>query len=376
MPSLLDVMGSRDAETLVTAIEESVRAMASRAPPPSDSDSTVRALVQLSGHARAKVREAVAEGALHLPDEAFEKVIARLLVDPSSFVKGAAQRSYDERSRRARVIRACEDRSAARLRLRARIADVYDPRALRAADQLSDRAVGEFIDGLAHEIAKVTGSLRAAVSDIRRDAHAGVADRARLAARADEAGAALELLLGIVASAKRHAELRAPIYREENVRALVEAQVGLLRGRVGAEVERRLRVEVDIDGEVAVDADRVLLAQAVGNVLQNAVEAYPGDGESPIFIGVRASRRKAGTLVAIEVRDRGRGIEKASLAHIGGAFVTSKGTGRGLGVLNARKMVEVAHGGAVEIASELGEGTCVTLVLPRKQGDQDACSGT
>ena len=85
MASLLDLIGGRDAETLVNAIEEAVRSIAARVPPPSDGDSTVRALVQLSEHARAKVRQAVAEGALHsCRTRRSEKVIARLLVDPGA----------------------------------------------------------------------------------------------------------------------------------------------------------------------------------------------------------------------------------------------------------------------------------------------------
>jgi signal transduction histidine kinase len=140
---------------------------------------------------------------------------------------------------------------------------------------------------------------------------------------------------------------------------------------MGVEAERRLRVEIDIDADIPIDADGILLAQAVANVLENAVEAYPREDEGPIFVAVRAERRRAGTLVAIEVRDHGCGLEEVTATQVGGAFVSSKGAGRGLGVLNIRKMVEVAHGGTVDFVSKLGAGTSVTFVLPRKQGDRD-----
>ena len=68
------------------------------------------------------------------------------------------------------------------------------------------------------------------------------------------------------------------------------------------------------------------------------------DDESPIFIGARASRRKAGTLVAIEIRDRGRGIEKPNSPHRRAVRDEQGRRPADSGLLNVRKMVEVAHG--------------------------------
>ncbi len=105
-------------------------------------------------------------------------------------------------------------------------------------------------------------------------------------------------------------------------------------------------------------------------MLQNAVESYAPESDAPIAVRVVWERRKAGTLVAITVEDRGRGIARDALPHIGESFVSSKGTGRGLGMLNVKKMVEGIHGGSVEIESAAGEGTRVTMVLARKQTDR------
>ena len=56
---------------------------------------------------------------------------------------------------------------------------------------------------------------------------------------------------------------------------------------------------------------------------------------------------------------------------MGNAFTTSKGTGRGLGVANVRRMIEVAHGETVKLASRRAEETMVTATLPRKQTRRD-----
>ncbi len=136
---------------------------------------------------------------------------------------------------------------------------------------------------------------------------------------------------------------------------------------MGDERAARLRVEIAIDAALAIEVDRVLLAQAISNLLQNAVESYAPESDAPIAVRVACEGRKAGTLVALTVEDRGRGIAHDALPHIGEPFVSSKGSGRGLGMLNVKKMVEGIHGGSVEILSGAGEGTRVTLVLARKQ---------
>jgi signal transduction histidine kinase len=59
---------------------------------------------------------------------------------------------------------------------------------------------------------------------------------------------------------------------------------------------------------------------------------------------------------------------------VGEPFVSHEGTGRGLGVLNVKKMVEVVHGGVVKVESAVGSGTRVTVAVPRKQSSAGARS--
>ncbi len=365
--ALLGALETEDATLLVQAIERSGSYLVVNVAERANVDSLTRVLLRHTEHPRAKVRQALAEIAVHLPDEAFETAITRLLQDANAFVKRAATRSYDERSRRARASRDCEERSVDVRRLRARISKVHGDGALRLADQVSDRTLSQFVDKLLHEIVKVATPLRGAMVDVRAEARATTGSGTRLTARAEEAHGMIELLLGIAMSARAQAQETDPTYRDVDVRGLVDEQVSLLRGRLGEAKLARLRLETRVDANVTVEVDRVLLAQALSNLLQNAVESYPAAGEGPIFVRVRAETRKVGTLVAIAIEDRGGGIDPAVLPQIGDPFTSSKGTGRGLGVLNVRRVVELLHGGTLEIQSELGVGTCMTLALPRKQ---------
>lgn len=109
-------------------------------------------------------------------------------------------------------------------------------------------------------------------------------------------------------------------------------------------------------------ADPRQLGRAIGNILDNAIEATPGKGR----ILVALSRRKQG--VRIVVSDNGPGMKPSELARaLDGYRIGPDGRpdGRrgGLGLPLARQLIE-AHGGRLDMASEKGTGTTVTIHLP------------
>ena len=119
-------------------------------------------------------------------------------------------------------------------------------------------------------------------------------------------------------------------------------------------------------GLPAVLADREALAEALRNVLQNAIKY--GGGETPVTLELTAV--EGGRAVCIRVRDRGPGIPKAEIKQIFERFYRGEAVredarlpGTGLGLSIARHVVE-AHGGRIEIESHLGWGTCLELTLP------------
>jgi signal transduction histidine kinase len=68
-------------------------------------------------------------------------------------------------------------------------------------------------------------------------------------------------------------------------------------------------------------------------------------------------------MIAIGVRDTGKGMSKEVLERVFSPFSTTKGKGYGLALALIRKAVE-DWGGQVEIASREGQGTQITLRLP------------
>jgi signal transduction histidine kinase len=117
----------------------------------------------------------------------------------------------------------------------------------------------------------------------------------------------------------------------------------------------------------SVTGDRRRLGQAIGNVLRNAFQFTGGGGRVLLHAVGDASG------AAITVSDNGPGISLPEQARVFNRFNRSMATptGRsvavGLGLPLARQFVE-AHGGTIELHSEPGEGTTVTIHLPRYVG--------
>jgi signal transduction histidine kinase len=113
----------------------------------------------------------------------------------------------------------------------------------------------------------------------------------------------------------------------------------------------------------AVSGDRELLEFALYNLLTNAIKYSPEGTE----IQVRAET--AGDHVRLAVRDQGMGIEENDLPRLGTRFFRTRRaeesgiTGTGIGLSIVQEIVS-RHGGRLEVASRVGEGSCFTIVVP------------
>jgi signal transduction histidine kinase len=110
-----------------------------------------------------------------------------------------------------------------------------------------------------------------------------------------------------------------------------------------------------------IHADRQQLCQLFLNLLTNASDAMPQGGT----LTIRATSTGAHEGVAIDFADSGEGISSGNLERIWEPFFTTKpeGKGTGLGLAICRRIVE-DHGGTINITSQIGEGTTVSIVLP------------
>jgi two-component system heavy metal sensor histidine kinase CusS len=131
--------------------------------------------------------------------------------------------------------------------------------------------------------------------------------------------------------------------------------------------EAGVQLAVVVDEKIQADFDRALFQRAVGNVVANALAHTPKNGSVTLTAtgDDRATR--------IEVADTGCGLLAAHLPHVFDRFYradptrSSKNGSVGLGLAIVRSIMEL-HGGSVEIASQVGRGTRVSMIFPRNAG--------
>ncbi|MCX5762230.1 MAG: hybrid sensor histidine kinase/response regulator [Gemmatimonadetes bacterium] len=130
-----------------------------------------------------------------------------------------------------------------------------------------------------------------------------------------------------------------------------------------ASVSIAVHIEVP-DGEVPVGLAAHELEQAVVNLVSNARDAIHAEGRIDVTLRVAA-----GGVAQLSVRDTGTGMPPEIAARIGEPFFTTKaeGQGTGLGLWMVRRVLEEAHG-TLDVQTQQGEGTVVTLAMPLLSG--------
>jgi signal transduction histidine kinase len=122
--------------------------------------------------------------------------------------------------------------------------------------------------------------------------------------------------------------------------------------------------EIDCEPDLPpVLVDPALIEEVLVNLIDNAIKYSPKGGKITV-IG-----RSCSEGVKVTVADEGIGIPKEDMAHIFERFhrtnrsVVKKVNGIGLGLYICKSIIE-AHGGKIEVTSELGKGSQFTFILP------------
>ena len=138
----------------------------------------------------------------------------------------------------------------------------------------------------------------------------------------------------------------------EQVLRLVQHQLDL------ASVHVQLQLDPDFPD---VTCDGAQIEQVILALIMNALDAMPQGGN--LWVSTTADRDQE--IVQITIRDDGSGISPEILPRLFEPFLTTKETGKGvgLGLAISRSILE-RHDGKIEVQSELGRGTTFVLTLP------------
>ena len=153
---------------------------------------------------------------------------------------------------------------------------------------------------------------------------------------------------------------REPVRQETDLNAAAADMCRLLQAQTRA---IGVTVDTEFDASVApAPFDRVLLEQALVNLLRNAIEALEGATPERRRIAVRTQALGNGE-VQLSVEDHGNGLAPEVAERLFASFVTTKPGGTGLGLSICRSIIE-AHGGRLWHEPLAGGGCVFRFTLP------------
>jgi two-component system sensor histidine kinase CreC len=130
--------------------------------------------------------------------------------------------------------------------------------------------------------------------------------------------------------------------------------------------EKSLTIEREGDTDVTCQGERFLLQQALGNLLDNAIDFSPSGGEISITTETQANQ------LQITISDQGPGIPDYAADRLFERFYSlprpdGSGKSTGLGLAFVREVAEL-HGGEIRLLNRSNDGAVAVLVLPLTRG--------
>jgi two-component system, NtrC family, sensor kinase len=165
------------------------------------------------------------------------------------------------------------------------------------------------------------------------------------------------------------ARLHEPQRHEENLNDVVASSLRAVEDRAQ---KQRVTLVTELAGDlplVWIDSQQIL--QVLGNLIINALDAMEKQKGGQLITRTRRLAKPEGVWVQFEITDSGCGMPPDTLEKIFVPFFTTKheskereGTGLGLPIC---QRIIVAHGGYIEVKSELGKSTTFSVNLPLRQ---------
>lgn len=155
-----------------------------------------------------------------------------------------------------------------------------------------------------------------------------------------------------------------------DVNEIVEWAAGRVTAITNGEKKARL-VNNAVDGLPYLAADKRAMKQILLNLMSNAMKFTPADGEVRVEVDY-----VSGNGLSVRIIDTGIGIPRDRLKEVLQPFVQVESSlarrfeGSGLGLAITKSLVE-AHGGTIDLTSQLGQGTQVTLSFPESRLGRD-----
>ncbi|MBN2170474.1 MAG: HAMP domain-containing protein, partial [Candidatus Krumholzibacteriota bacterium] len=255
-----------------------------------------------------------------------------------------------------RMVRAIRQRD---IRLR----EMTEERLSQVEKQVS---IGRLAAGVAHEINNPLTSILSLSMLALRDLEEDDPRREDLQIVVEETDRCREIVRALLDFARE----RPPESRRVDLNQVIRDTLVLTSKYEGME---KLRVILKLTDEpLLVHGDPKQLQQVFTNLITNAVGAVGAGGD----VTISSDEDSSGGYAVVRVMDTGKGIRKEDLDRVFEPFFTTKAGGRGTGLgLSVSLGIVRKHDGTIDIESEEGYGTTVSVYLPRETEGGEGRSG-
>jgi signal transduction histidine kinase/CheY-like chemotaxis protein len=230
---------------------------------------------------------------------------------------------------------------------------------LKALEQSRDELLGN----VSHDLKNPLTTLKAYLAMMGREKLGPVSDAQRRAVQVCDRSAdrMLRMVNDLLLMSRLQAGKMQLNQRPFGLKSVAEE---VLRTLTPMAEQAKVQLTLPPCGEVFVRGDRERIAEAIQNLVESGIHRCEADDTVELRVSVEDG------LALLTVKDSGPGIGNEDLEHVFDPFYrpeTTRGQGRSLGLPLVAKILAL-HGGRVEAASTLGEGTTFQLVLPMFAG--------
>ena len=220
--------------------------------------------------------------------------------------------------------------------------------------------IGKMAAGIAHEIRNPLASMSGSIQILSKAGNLEGTNHRLMEIVLRET----DRLNTLVSDFLQFARPNPPAYEMVSIRPILDELLLVFRYLNVNEQDEAVRSDVslllEMEEEAELQADPRQLRQVFWNLLNNSIQAMPDGGSIKVSVEKRAWE------IEIQVEDQGVGIPVDLLDRIFDPFYSTKRSGTGLGLALVHRIIE-EHRGRIHVISNPGEGTRVSVILPKKQ---------
>lgn len=324
-------------------------------------------LLLLAEDPKWEVRRDVAEALGAIPDLELSLLAERFLEDSHAYVRRSAEQSIQRRTQRIRASQKRKRGLDLVEALEQELQDAHGKAAAQKARRMAEHLYDVLVGATVHEMRSVLTTLKHANATLVDHQAKGTLSAELVQEKGQLMGERILFMERLLLDMRNYTQPVPEARETVSVADLITEARSIVSENLRARniSPKHVGLDIMVAPKIEVKVARHHVVLALVNVLKNAYEALPASPDGP-HGNISMSVRREDRALEIAIADSGEGIPEANLAEVRQCLpgrTSKKNYGTGFGLCCARRTLE-AHGGRLEISSQVHVGTTVKLLLP------------